>query len=164
MYDDKIMRFCRLFFVCIYACTLSFIHGMDDPDNDGISTEDEISFGMDPYDPNDISIGVGEYNLGLTYRDARVSIRGNVEAIRITGTTLETNYALGSKVSTSSVESKGLGGAYVSDGSIGDGVTEGSRWSSAFADDQFIQLELPKAAVLNQVVIHWEAVGRGGPG
>lgn len=130
---------------------------MDDPDNDGISTEDEISFGMDPYDPNDISIGVGEYNLGLTYRDARVSIRGNVEAIRITGTTLETNYALGSKVSTSSVESKGLGGAYVSDGSIGDGVTEGSRWSSAFADDQFIQLALPKAAVLNQVVIHWEA-------
>jgi len=50
----------------------------------------------------------------------------------------------------SSVENGGLSATAAIDGN------DGTRWASAFADDQFLTLDLGKSEVINRVRIHWE--------
>src|SRR5262249_46930078 len=40
-------------------------------------------------------------------------------------------------------------------GAAVDGAT-GTRWSSAFSDPQWLQVDLGKPATINQVVLNWE--------
>ncbi len=64
------------------------------------------------------------------------------------------NLALGKSVSVSSAENfKGtnLNGVYATDGDAG------TRWSSKFADNQFIIVDLGETTEFRKIVIHWES-------
>lgn len=62
-----------------------------------------------------------------------------------------TNLALNKPVKVSSVEKTGVEGIYVNDGSYS------SRWSSAFADPQYVIIDLGTPTKFNQVNLFWEA-------
>ncbi|MEV6610327.1 beta-1,3-glucanase family protein [Kutzneria sp. NPDC051319] len=57
----------------------------------------------------------------------------------------------GKAATSSSTENAGFGAANAVDGNTG------TRWSSAFSDPQWIEIDLGGAATINQVVLNWEA-------
>ena len=57
----------------------------------------------------------------------------------------------GKPVTASSVENAGTAAANAVDGNAG------TRWSSAFADPQWIQVDLGATVAIDQVVLNWEA-------
>ena len=57
----------------------------------------------------------------------------------------------GKPATASSTENAGLGAANAVDGSTG------TRWSSAFGDPQWLEVDLGGAATVSQVVLNWEA-------
>ena len=57
----------------------------------------------------------------------------------------------GRPVSASSIENAGTPAANAVDGNTG------TRWSSAFSDPQWIQVDLGASAAVSQVVLRWEA-------
>ncbi|RCG29809.1 hypothetical protein DQ384_19785 [Sphaerisporangium album] len=61
------------------------------------------------------------------------------------------NVAQGKPTTASSVENASLGAANATDGS---GTT---RWSSAFSDPQWIQVDLGRSYTINRVTLNWEA-------
>jgi beta-glucanase (GH16 family) len=63
----------------------------------------------------------------------------------------EVNLALGKTASTSSNENESLSGSAAVDGNIS------TRWSSAFADPQWIYVDLGATYTINRVKITWEA-------
>jgi beta-glucanase (GH16 family) len=62
-----------------------------------------------------------------------------------------TNVAQGKPTTASSVENGGLGPANATDGNTG------TRWSSAFGDPQWIQVDLGQSYNVNHVTLTWEA-------
>src|SRR5687767_1460433 len=62
-----------------------------------------------------------------------------------------TNLALGRPALASSVEAPGTVASLAVDGNLG------SRWSSAFADPQWLRIDLGSAQAIGQVVLRWEA-------
>jgi hypothetical protein len=62
-----------------------------------------------------------------------------------------TNLALGHPTTASSTENAGTAGTNATDGNAG------TRWSSAFADPQWIQVDLGATHTISQVVLQWEA-------
>jgi fibronectin type 3 domain-containing protein len=78
----------------------------------------------------------------------------NSNEISVTGTTQtsgsSTNLALGRPTTASSMENAGTAAAKATDGN------SGTRWSSAFSDPQWIQVDLGATRTVNQVVIQWE--------
>jgi hypothetical protein len=68
----------------------------------------------------------------------------------------DTLLSQGRPVAVSSTESVAFPGSAAVDGNAG------TRWSSAFADPQWIQVDLGSSQALTSVVLHWEAAfGRG---
>ncbi|HZB49447.1 MAG TPA: beta-1,3-glucanase family protein [Mycobacteriales bacterium] len=57
----------------------------------------------------------------------------------------------GRPTTASSVENSGLGPGNAVDGNLG------TRWSSAFSDPQWIQVDLGATATVDQVILRWEA-------
>src|SRR5262247_170741 len=57
----------------------------------------------------------------------------------------------GKPTTSSSNENASLGPANATDGNTG------TRWSSAFSDPQWIQVDLGATATIDQVVLNWEA-------
>ena len=62
-----------------------------------------------------------------------------------------TNAALGKPATASSAESAAMGAAAAVDGNLG------TRWSSAFSDPQWIQIDLGASATICRVILAWEA-------
>ncbi|OLB78036.1 MAG: hypothetical protein AUI14_14405 [Actinobacteria bacterium 13_2_20CM_2_71_6] len=62
-----------------------------------------------------------------------------------------TNLALGRPTTASSTENAGTAAANATDGNAG------TRWSSAFSDPQWIQVDLGSTRTISQVVLQWEA-------
>lgn len=60
------------------------------------------------------------------------------------------NIALGSTVSTSSIENSSLIGSAAVDGS------SSTRWASRYADDQWIEIDLGETYTLEGIVLDWE--------
>jgi beta-glucanase (GH16 family) len=62
-----------------------------------------------------------------------------------------TNIAQGRPTTASSVENAGFPAANATDGNAG------TRWSSAFSDPQWIQVDLGQSYAINHVTLNWEA-------
>jgi hypothetical protein len=62
-----------------------------------------------------------------------------------------TNIAQGKPTTASSTENASLGAANATDGNTG------TRWSSAFSDPQWIQVDLGQSYNINHVTLNWEA-------
>jgi hypothetical protein len=67
-----------------------------------------------------------------------------------TPVTLTQNLATAAAVTASSIERADLAAAYATDGDLG------TRWSSAFADDQWLSIDLGAAVEVRRVVLAWE--------
>lgn len=61
------------------------------------------------------------------------------------------NLAMGKPSLSSSVESDAYRSEFAFDGNMG------TRWSSAFADSQWLQLDLTKTSNISKIILHWEA-------
>ncbi len=62
-----------------------------------------------------------------------------------------TNIAQGKPTTASSTENASLGAANATDGNTG------TRWSSAFSDPQWLQVDLGQSYAINHVTLNWEA-------
>ena len=62
-----------------------------------------------------------------------------------------TNVALGAPTTASSLENSGFTAAAATDGNTG------TRWSSAFSDPQWLEVDLGSTQTICQVVLDWEA-------
>lgn len=66
-------------------------------------------------------------------------------------TAQEVNLALGKTSTSSSNESTAFASAMAFDGNLN------TRWSSAFADSQWVQVDLGKLTNISRILLHWEA-------
>jgi hypothetical protein len=66
------------------------------------------------------------------------------------GTTSTTNLALGKSTTASSAENSGTEAANATDGN------SGTRWSSAFSDPQWLQIDLGQSYAISHVTLNWE--------
>jgi beta-glucosidase len=71
-------------------------------------------------------------------------------AVALADSVSDTNIALGSEASASSVESASLGAQNAVDGDLG------TRWASAWSDPQWLQLDLGAQADISSFAITWE--------
>jgi hypothetical protein len=67
------------------------------------------------------------------------------------GGTSGTNLAQGKPTTSSSIENSGTPAASATDGN------SGTRWSSAFSDPQWLQVDLGATHTINKVTLNWEA-------
>src|SRR5690242_21290006 len=63
----------------------------------------------------------------------------------------DTNLSQGRTATSSSTENAGTPASAAVDGNTG------TRWSSAFTDPQWLQVDLGQTATIDQVVLNWEA-------
>ncbi|MDB5337474.1 MAG: glucose dehydrogenase [Planctomycetaceae bacterium] len=89
----------------------------------------------------------GVYSLQVTVRDAN----GATVTRTIDLTAYGPNLALGRPTTASSVENGGTVAANATDGNTG------SRWSSKFTDDQWLQVDLGAVTSIGRVRLNWEA-------
>ncbi len=94
------------------------------------------------------------YTFQVRARDAAGNVSGLSNTVTVTtpvsGGGGSTNLALGQPTTASSVENAGTAAAKATDGSTT------TRWSSAFSDPQWLQVDLGATHTVNQVVIAWE--------
>jgi endoglucanase Acf2 len=86
----------------------------------------------------------------ITATKGALSATAQVTVVSNTATVIG-NLALNRPVTVSSAENAGTAGSKAVDGSMT------SRWSSAFADNQFIEVDLGSAKSITQIVLRWEA-------
>jgi chitodextrinase len=93
------------------------------------------------------------YTFQVKARDAagNLSAGSNTVSVTTQAGTGPTNLALGRPTTASSMENTGTAAAKATDGSLG------TRWSSAFSDPQWIQVDLGSTHAITQVVLSWEA-------
>jgi chitodextrinase len=93
------------------------------------------------------------YTFQVKARDAagNLSAGSNTVAVTTLTGTGPTNLALGQPTAASSTENTGTAAAKATDGNVG------TRWSSAFSDPQWIQVDLGSTRAITQVVLNWEA-------
>jgi beta-glucanase (GH16 family) len=97
--------------------------------------------------------GPGRYRLGLLVAIAISLIASSLAAAPALAA--DTLLSQGKPTTASSTESAAFGAAGATDGNTG------TRWSSAFSDPQWIQVDLGATATISQVVLNWEtAYGR----
>jgi chitodextrinase len=94
------------------------------------------------------------YSFQVKARDAAGNLSAASNTVTVTtpaaGGGGPTNLALGQPTTASSIENAGTAAAKATDG-VGT-----TRWSSAFSDPQWIQVDLGAAHTISQVVIQWE--------
>ncbi len=91
------------------------------------------------------------YTFGVKARDGAGNLSANSNTITVTTSpTGATNVALGQPTTASSTENGGTVAPKATDGDIG------TRWSSAFSDPQWIQVDLGVTRTVNRVVIAWQ--------
>jgi hypothetical protein len=92
------------------------------------------------------------YTFQVKARDGAGNLSGGSNTVTVTtpATGGNTNLALGQPTTASSMENAGTAAAKATDGS------STTRWSSAFSDPQWIQVDLGATHTVNQVVIAWE--------
>jgi fibronectin type 3 domain-containing protein len=92
------------------------------------------------------------YTFQVKARDAagNLSAASNTVTVTTTATGGATNLAQGRPTTASSTENAGTAAANATDGSAT------TRWSSAFSDPQWIQVDLGASHAVNKVVIQWE--------
>jgi hypothetical protein len=104
-----------------------------------------------------VTLGAGVQVLRLVIDAAGpTGIVGNINHLRLTragGVPAPTNLALGRPASSSSTE----GGASGYDASRAVDASMSTRWSSAFADPQWIASDLGARSDITRVVLRWEA-------
>jgi fibronectin type 3 domain-containing protein len=91
------------------------------------------------------------YTFQVKAHDAAGNVSGGSNTISVTTLpTGATNLALGQPTTASSAENAGDAAAKATDGNAG------TRWSSAFADPQWLQVDLGTTRAVTKVVIQWE--------
>jgi fibronectin type 3 domain-containing protein len=91
------------------------------------------------------------YTFQVKARDAAGNVSAGSTIVSVTTqATGATNLALGQPTTASSVENAGTAAAKATDGNTG------TRWSSAFSDPQWLQVDLGATRTVNKVVISWE--------